>query len=95
MWKYYQPPETVVIDKLVIPPGLDMDNFLFGVNLKSEELLIQEQNARPHHVNYLYEKTFHLRKMTPSGTFEKRMPSRKDAGYTLAATAHEKIEVPK
>ena len=69
-----------------------MDNFLFGVNLNSEELLIKEQNARPHYLNYLFEKTFHLRKLTLSGTFEKRMPSRKDTGYTLTTTPHEKIE---
>lgn len=42
LWKHYQPHETLIIDLLVIPPGVDFDNLLVGVDMGSEELMIKQ-----------------------------------------------------
>ena len=88
LWKHYQPHETLLIDMLVIPPGMDFDNLLVGVDMGSEELMIKQQLARKHHQNYLIEKTYNLKKLTPSGLLEKRTHNKKDPGYQVLTTAH-------
>ena len=41
-WKQYIPSDFLVLDRLVIPPGMDMDNLILQVDMNSEEYLIQE-----------------------------------------------------
>jgi len=48
-WKHYSAHESLVIDRIVMTPGLDVDNLLVGVNLGSVEDLIETQNRRRHH----------------------------------------------
>ena len=45
-WKQYSPQEYLVLDKLVIPPGMAIDNLMLQVDMFSEEFLITMQNAR-------------------------------------------------
>jgi len=40
-WKQYSPQEFLILDKLVIPPGMDMDNLLLQVDMHSEEYYLE------------------------------------------------------
>jgi hypothetical protein len=60
IWKQYSPQEYLILDTLVIPPGMDIDNILLQVDMSSEEFLIALQNARRPQ-QFLIEKTFHVR----------------------------------
>lgn len=35
------PSDTLVVDRIVIPPGMDMDNLVLQVDMFSEELLVK------------------------------------------------------
>ena len=46
IWKQYSPQEFLILDTLVIPPGMDIDNLLLQVDMSSEEFLIAWQNTK-------------------------------------------------
>lgn len=88
-WKQYSPQDFLILDKLVIPPGMDMDNLLLRVDMHSEEYLFELQNARKHPDHFLIEKTFTLKKAgEKAASFDHKSSGKKDAGYTIAATPH-------
>jgi len=65
VWKQYLPAETLVVDKLIIPPGMDLDNLFVGVGGSYEELpsplqkLLGGSSNKPQTV--MLEKEFHLK----------------------------------
>lgn len=40
IWRQYLPSEFLIVDRLVLPPGLDIDNLLLQVDMNSEEYYI-------------------------------------------------------
>ena len=89
-WKHYSPHESLIVDRLVLAPGLDIDNLLTGVDIRSEESLIDIQNKRKHHQNFLIERAYTLKKWGTSG-FEHKTHSKKGTGVTLVATPQSAI----
>ena len=90
MWKKYSPPEMLVIDRLVIPPGMDMDNLILQVDMNSEEYLITLQGLRQSPMNYLIETTFTVKKNGEKSYYSGNSDLRKkDQGFTQITTPHE------
>jgi hypothetical protein len=100
-WKQYLPADILVLDRLVIPPGMDMDNLILQVDMNSEEYLIKEQKKRKHAQAYMYEKAYNVRKgagadkstiysvqngASAGGKDSSRNNFKKDSGYTLTTT---------
>ena len=83
-WKQYSPQDFLILDKLVIPPGMAMDSLLLQVDMQSEEYYMTLQNLRAGPDDHLAEKTHTVRKPSDLG----KTPDPKDKGYTLAATPH-------
>lgn len=61
-WKQYIPSDYLVLDRLVIPPGMDMDNLILQVDMNSEEYLITDQKKRKYPQTFMYEKSFNVKK---------------------------------
>jgi hypothetical protein len=61
VWRQYQPYETLVLDQLIIPPGMDLDNLFLSVDSNSDEYHIKLQNLKKHPQNYMLEKSFLIR----------------------------------
>jgi len=40
-WKMYTPKDDLIVDQLIFPPGMDIDNLLLGIDMNSEESMIQ------------------------------------------------------
>lgn len=91
----------MVLDRLVIPPGMDVDNLILQVDMNSEEYLINDQLKRKHPQTFMYEKSFNVKKgaggdkstiywvqngAQTSGQESARNNFKKDAGYTLTTT---------
>ncbi len=55
------PNEYLIIDKLVIPPGMDMDNLVLQVDMFSEEYLIKLQNMRKSPMKFMIEKSYTIK----------------------------------
>ena len=92
-WKHYSAHEPLVIDRLVTAPGLDIDNLLVGVAVGSLEELIETQNRRRHHANFLIEKVHTLKKWNASG-FEQKVQAKRGTGFTMTTTPHQPIVEP-
>jgi hypothetical protein len=52
----------LIVDRLEIAAGLDLDNLQLMVDMNSEEQLILLQNLRKHPMKALYEKTFKIKR---------------------------------
>jgi len=64
----YLPTQFLVLDRLVVPPGMAMDNLVLQVDMNSEEYLIQEQGKRKKPQQHMYEKAFNVKKATSQTT---------------------------
>ena len=72
---------------------MDIDNLLLGIDMNSEEAMIQAQSLRKHPQKYLIEKSYALKKWNvETNDFERQEKSKKEAGYTLAATPYQESE---
>jgi hypothetical protein len=58
IWKQYSPQEYLILDKLIIPAGMDIDNLMLQVDMHSEEFLIAMQSGRKQPQHFLIEKSF-------------------------------------
>lgn len=80
IWRQYLPTDFLIIDRLVLPPGLDIDNLMLQVDMNSQEYHIPLQNFRTKPQTQMMEKTMNLR--------NDRGFIKKDAavGYTASLT---------
>ena len=92
-WKHYSVHESLIIDRIVLAPGVDIDNLLVGVDFGSVEDLIETQNRRRHHQNFLIEKVYTLKKWNTSG-FEQKINAKRGTGFTMTTTPHQPIVEP-
>ena len=89
----YTPQDDLVVDKLIFPPGMDVDSLLLGIDMNSEEAMIQAQNLRKKPQRYLIEKSYALKKWNfETNDFDRKDKSKKDIGYTLSATPYQEPE---
>lgn len=73
-WRKYSPIDSLVIDHIVFPPGVDVDNLYIyqGENGSSKEA--EELNKKHKVINQMVEKTW----LSRSAKFKKDSKSKKD-----------------